>query len=94
MRTTLLAGLAALAFATGAVAQEAMPEAGSGLARLPAEAGSEPQIGALAQAAPQPLNRIYSLPREADVEVTGSLADARSCVGATMGQILCRTDEP
>ncbi len=87
MRTFLLAGLAALAFVTGASAQSGGAPAGAGLAVMPDEAAPM-EVGLLAEAAPQALNRVYTLPPEADVEVTGSV-DARSCVGDTVGQRLC-----
>jgi hypothetical protein len=88
MRTLLLAGLAAFTLATGAGAQSSGgAPAGAGLAAMPEEAAPM-EVGLLAQAAPQALNRVYTLPPEADVEVTGSV-DARSCVGDTVGQRLC-----
>jgi hypothetical protein len=42
----------------------------------------------------QPNNRVYVLPPEADVEVTGSV-NPRRCVGDTIGRRICQepTDE-
>jgi hypothetical protein len=38
---------------------------------------------------PPNLNRVYTLPPEVDVDVTGSI-NPRSCVGETMGRRICQ----
>ena len=84
MRRLILAGFMAALFGAAATAQEGREQGSVGSLSSAPMHESMAEIGGL-----QAANRVYTLPPEVDVDVTGSI-DARRCVGETVGQRVCQ----
>jgi hypothetical protein len=83
MRRLILAGFMAALFGAAATAQAGREQGSVG------SPSSAPMHESMAEIGLQAANRIYTLPPEVDVDVTGSI-DPRRCVGETVGQRMCQ----